>query len=325
MIDVRYRQTWFDAVLADAELSPTVCRVAMALGFSMHIGSGDCYPSYDLLGKKAACSRDTAMRAVKTLEAGGWVRIARSKGRKSNAFTLTLPATLTAKVETVDAAFATVPDAPDATVDTLAPVSNGGTAMQPLALPQQSQADATVARMKQSQIEAATVAELCDPKRIEKIPPYNPPIAQPAKVNDAFETLCEIWSDDIGDRGRARTAFTRAVSVLNVDPDKIVAAARERRIQRLSSHGAAAEPLATWLRREGWAVPPKLAMARQSTGQTMSQVFVEEGSDAWRAWVAHRRHEGKTVPATAFSSKQGRRGWLFPSEYPPKVREAAYG
>lgn len=51
------------------------------------------------------------------------------------------------------------------------------------------------------------------------------------------------------------------------------------------------------------------------------KVFVEKGSDAWRAWCAHA---GKTYPETEDRS-QGivRMGWHFPTEYPQAQETAA--
>lgn len=51
------------------------------------------------------------------------------------------------------------------------------------------------------------------------------------------------------------------------------------------------------------------------------KVFVEKGSDAWRAWCTHA---GKTYPETEDRS-QGivRMGWHFPTEYPQAQETAA--
>ncbi|WP_237152396.1 helix-turn-helix domain-containing protein [Oryzibacter oryziterrae] len=324
MIDFRARQAWFNAVLACPDLPPTVRLVATALGFAMHVGNGQCFPSYETLGAKCAMSARTAMRAVQALEASGWLGVARTKGRRSNTFTLLMPSDqqiepdqsgqltdLLALGSTAIEDYAAKPAPP-----------NSDKAMSLLPPGEPCQSFVTVVDGQQCQTAHPTVTELCHPKIIENIPPYNPPIAQPSKVNDAFELLCEIWSDDIGDRGRARTAFHRAVTALTVDPDKIIEAARERRLMRFTGRALPPEALAQWLRREGWSALPSLGSRKhERPSAALSRVFVEEGSEAWRAWVRYRQANGQSKPpATTFAGERGRRGWHFPSEMPPTAK-----
>ena len=48
-----------------------------------------------------------------------------------------------------------------------------------------------------------------------------------------------------------------------------------------------------------------------------TQVFVEEGSPGWRAWIAQR---GKTPPTV---TNEGKTGWYFPSEFPAQQARGA--
>ena len=311
MIDVRYRTIWQNAVLACPDLSATVCRVAMAISQCLYPGN-DCFPSYELLGKNAAVSRDTAMRAVKGLEAAGWLGVMRTKGRRSNTFMLLMPASLA------------IPEAPALMTgnDAVRPlaVSQQSQAGATVALSEQSQAGATVAKMEQSQIAAPTVAQLCNPKNSKNISPLNPPTQPGSDIDAAFEVLWTIWSND-ADKGKARSAFHRATSAsgLGVSPEAIIAAARERRLRRLTANASEAVPLARWLRGEGWSGEAKPASAheRKPAQAAKPQVFVEEGSPAWTAWRTYRQRQGKSTPSSTFASQSGRRGWHFESEWPP--------
>lgn len=318
MIDVRYRTIWQNAVLACPEISATVCRVAMAISQRLHPGS-ECFPSYELLGKSAAISRDTAIRAVKWLEAAGWLGVTRTKGRKSNTFTLLLPASVA------------IPEPlqiPTSSNDVRPlEVVEQSQAVATVAPSERSQAGATVAEKEQSQIAPPTVAELCDPKKYKNIYPLNPPTQPGNDIDAAFEELWEIWANNT-DKGKARSAFHRAVTGLRVPPETIIAAARERRLKRLAGQVAEAVPLARWLRGEGWSAETKPASSREQKASEAKRadIFVEEGTAAWKAWKEHRKREGKGVQsAFAFQSERGRRGWYFETEWPVGSREVQYG
>jgi hypothetical protein len=50
------------------------------------------------------------------------------------------------------------------------------------------------------------------------------------------------------------------------------------------------------------------------------QVFVIEGSRAWLAWLDHRRRSGRMAAfptCTGTGEFANRRGWYFPSLFPP--------
>lgn len=298
MIDVRFRTVWQNAMLACPEVSGTVCRVGMVVSQFTHPGN-ECFPSYELLGQRAAVSRDTAIRAVKSLEAAGWLSVTRTKGRKSNTFTLLMPASVAV---------------PEPLITTSSEAD-----LRPLEVVEQSQAGATVAKQEQSQMAPSTVKELCGPKNNKNISPLTPQAQTCTDTDAAFEELWEIWGNVL-DKGKARSAFHRAVNGLRVVPSTIIEAARERRLRRLAGHVAEAVPLARWLRDEGWSVDAKQAAARELKAAEAHpvKVFVEEGTPAWKAWKEHRRRQGLGVQsAIAFPSKRGRRGWLFESEWPP--------
>lgn len=324
MIDVRFRDIWQRAILSCHDVPPNVCRVAMAISLRLYVGRGNCFPSYERLAEDAAVSRDTVIRAVKTLEAAGWLGVIRSKGRKSNSFTLLMPPSMAVDVGTCQAIDAELSQS-------MAPAEQSQ-AGATVATPEQSQAAATVApverpqaaaavaEMKQSHIEAQTVAEPCHPKKIEENTPLTPQASSGTVA--AFEKLWEVWENDT-DKGRARAAFHRATSPsgLNVPAETIIEAARSRRIRRFTSNVPEAVPLARWLRDEGWAVAAKRSTSgeRQAVQPARPLVFVEEGTPAWRAWQDAKRREGKRFTARSFPSQPGRLGWYFDSEWPVTV------
>lgn len=311
MIDVRFRHVWMGAVLADKRL-PDGCKlIALALANTINVASGACHPSYETLAKNTNKSRDTAMRAVKRLEAAGWLGIARTKGRKANSFTLLMPSNLavTPAIGDVEQAVSTVAPREDATV-------NGRKYTQPLPNNEQSHMAATDANRQQSQIDGSTVAKLCHPEQIEQNPPYSPPVAQqePTSVDPQFEELWKQWGDGDG-KGKARSAFHRAVNALGVSAETILEAAEKQFAERFWDRKTKTKPsLSRWLRDEGWANKPKSAPAEKPSTR---RVFVEEGTPAWNEWVAYRQRQGKKIPSETMQLEGRRRGWHFPSEYPP--------
>lgn len=65
-----------------------------------------------------------------------------------------------------------------------------------------------------------------------------------------------------------------------------------------------------WLRKRRWI--DLSALRTTAEGRAQTRIFVIAGSDAWRAWLAHRR--ARSFPTT---SRGGREGWFFPSLFPP--------
>lgn len=348
MIDVRFRQIWFNAVLACGDLSPVVRLVAQAIGHAMNVGTGQCNPSYDTLGDRTHQSARTCMRAVKALEDAGWVAVVRTKGRHSNSFVLKMPASVAVDVD-LGSGFtpqSEVAASPTAT----APAANGDKALSlfvpaepcpssvTVASGEPCQSSVTVegaepchssvtdADGQQCQIGPATVTELCHPNNKNKYTPLTPLAQSGTDIDAAFEELWEIWGND-ADKGKARSSFHRAVTGLRVDPSTIIEAARERRLRRLTGHVVEAEPLARWLRGEGWSAETKPATSRKPRPAqgARPEVFVEEGSAPWKAWKEFRRRQGKGTPATSFASQGGRRGWHFPTEFPAGSHEVHHG
>lgn len=283
------------------------------------------------------------MRAVKTLEAAGWLGVARSNGRHANSFTLLMPGDQSIS--------------PDADIRQLADFRSDNTADWPVSYPDRAERIEAVSchahnretvsgdilhadngiiqkrplngitpKPERSQNRTATVAEPCDPKREEKYSPLNPPTRTGTDLNAAFEELWQIWANGT-DKGKARSAFHRAVTGLNVTPETIISAARERRLRRLTGQVAETEPLARWLRKEGWAGEPASAPSRdpKSAYAAKASVFVEEGSAAWNAWKDSRKRQGLSLVARSFPSKPGRFGWYFESEWPVGSREVHHG
>lgn len=280
MIDIRARQLWQDAVLASPDLSPAVRCVAMAIGFAMHIGGQGCYPSYQLIADKSACSRATAIRAVKTLEAKGWLGVARTGGRRANNFTLLMPASLAVPIceeirQLADYCVgkpATLPESRSDKVDqrrefAALPDDQSGQMAEFFSIPdgqhdtsdrpkeplgdqlngsiQKQPLNGSNTDLERLQIAPATVAEPCTPKKKKNIPPYTP---------------------------------------------------------RIATYGGG---------------------IKSSTPHSPSLLFVEHGTEAGWAWERYwLKTKGKRPPWQCSPSTGYRRGWWFPSEFPPVGQEA---
>lgn len=83
----------------------------------------------------------------------------------------------------------------------------------------------------------------------------------------------------------------------------------------LPEPAGAAPPSKNIFFHDGLTPPPKGAVFMTiETGPPMPMVFVQEGSKAWDAWIAHRARSARRVP-TAWS--EGKTGWWFESLFPP--------
>lgn len=322
MIDVRFRTVWQNAVLACPDISATVCRVAMSISQFMHPGN-ECFPSYERLAERSSVSRDTAIRAVKRLEVAGWLGVTRTMGRKSNTFTMLMPAS----VAVPEPLIATPNEADLRSLEVVEQSQAGATVARleqsqagaTVGACERPQAGATVAKQEQSQMAPSTVAELCGPKNNKNISLLTPQAQTCTDTDAAFEELWEIWGNVL-DKGKARSAFHRAVNGLHVDPSTIIGAARDRRIgRRLSGDVPEAVPLARWLRGEGWSAETKPASSRETKASQVKRadIFIEEGTPQWKAWREDYKRNGKGLIARSFPSKPGRFGWHFESEWPP--------
>jgi hypothetical protein len=335
VIDVRFRQIWFNAVLACKELPAPVRLVAQAIGHVMNVGTGQCNPSYETLGERTGQSARTCMRAVKTLEAADWIAVVRTKGRHSNNFVLKMPASAAVSVDLTTELPLQTAEAPAVMVAE----TNRDKALSPFAPAQPCQSSVTVpvsqpchssvtdAEEQQCQIEPPTVTELCHPNNKNKYIPLKPPTQTGTDIDAAFEELWEIWANNT-DKGKARSAFYRAVTGLRVDPSTIIEAARDRRIgRRLSGDVPEAVPLARWLRGEGWSAETKPASSREPKASKVkrAEIFIEEGTPQWKAWREDYKRNGNGLTARSFPSKPGRFGWYFETEWPVGSREVQYG
>jgi hypothetical protein len=87
------RDDWIAAMLATSESALDWRAKVTATRIALHhnIETGQCDPS--IIGLAAGCgvSENTIRSAIKTLEATGWVRVDRSRGRHRNAFQLLTP------------------------------------------------------------------------------------------------------------------------------------------------------------------------------------------------------------------------------------------
>jgi hypothetical protein len=79
-----------------------------------------------------------------------------------------------------------------------------------------------------------------------------------------------------------------------------------------------------YLRDKAWEAMDHVRAGRRE-GTAVPSFFVHEGSDAWRAWVEHRRRAEDRATGYPTTTKDGRRGWYFPSPFPPRSAAPAAG
>ena len=116
-------------------------------------------------------------------------------------------------------------------------------------------------------------------------------------------------------------AIRRLWARLSPDDRKAAAAKAVDWRSKAKAGGLRSFSASRYLRDKAWQSLDVLK-AGQKAGVSAPTLFVFEGSDAWNAWCEHRRRtEGRTTgyPVT---THEGRRGWWFPSLWPPKAGPA---
>lgn len=315
----------------------------MAVGQAVYIGQASCFLSYDTLAAKTGLHRVTVVKAIKELQKAGWISVMRTRGRRSNTYALSLPVPLRfpdeetrqlADIAENKAAnwpgsnpdkieqggnFATLPavniggqDEAEqlsccATVGGHFEAANSSVAKLPLSGEEQSPSYATDADRQQLQNAAPTVVKLDYPIIEKKKKTYNPLGADDGNHSALFERLWALWGGG-GFEDRAKRRFDKTL-MDGVDPAIIIAAA-ERRRKRLDRFGLReAGMLYLWLRRGDWQREPDVP----------KQVFVEQGTKAGRAWERNWLETKCVRPPWQSVREQGfKRGWYFPSEFPPE-------
>jgi hypothetical protein len=90
----KQRDVWMRALVADHSLSPMTRLVGVRLGLHFNCKTGRCDPSYATLAAEVAISERSAIRAVSSLKAQGWIAVKQRGGgyrTYSNNFTLQTP------------------------------------------------------------------------------------------------------------------------------------------------------------------------------------------------------------------------------------------
>lgn len=168
---------------------------------------------------------------------------------------------------------------------------------------------------------------------VSPIPPSNLPKPFPKKtpkgvqkgVSENFEILWAAYPrrDGANPKEPARKAYISAIQS-GVEHSDIAAgveryAADEQRRNHIGTPYVA--QFVTWLRQRRWVSEEQ---PKAQSPPQLQQVFVVEGSDAWREWCDYRRKIGANKPFVCPESANNgfRRGNWFPSEYPPKTESS---
>jgi DNA-binding transcriptional MocR family regulator len=80
---------WREAI-ADSELDATAKLVAHTISTYMN-GAGDSFPGKDAIAKRSSLGKRAVDRAIDRLEAHGYLRVERSKGRRPNHYWADVP------------------------------------------------------------------------------------------------------------------------------------------------------------------------------------------------------------------------------------------
>jgi len=134
-------------------------------------------------------------------------------------------------------------------------------------------------------------------------------------TNEFEKTFWPLYPHKIG-KGVAKRSFKAARRRVELQPlmDGLVAYMRTKPAGREWCNPS------TWLNQDRWLDRPAEANAPvpQSLSMVTKSYFVPKDSDAGRVWWEHRFQTTGKYPPT---DKNG--GWHFPSEWPPKIQEAA--
>lgn len=92
--DVRARSEWMEGLLADPALADSAKVVALRLALHLNLATGRCDPSVERLAKGSGRQVRAVYSTISLLEQAGWIRRTGRKGRHSNQYALSRPATL---------------------------------------------------------------------------------------------------------------------------------------------------------------------------------------------------------------------------------------
>lgn len=139
-------------------------------------------------------------------------------------------------------------------------------------------------------------------------------LAQPrAKVNrePGFEEFWAHCPRKVG-KGSARIAYRKAIT--QTSPETLLAALRVFAAKQLGKEPNFIPHPASWLNAERW-LDAELAPPLAGSSAPGIPVFTE--TPQWAAWTKHRG--GREPPETdiRIEGQQVRRGWRFPTEWPP--------
>ena len=154
-------------------------------------------------------------------------------------------------------------------------------------------------------------------------PPWPPDEIEPFPPG-AFEQFWSACPERIG-YGAAKKAFEKVQKRRPVSFPTLMAAFE--RYKRTKPPDRAWCHPATWLNQERWkdgAGQATSGGASTPGSSPQGRVFVEFDTPAWRAWQAEARKRGiRGYPPV--DGPGGKRGWHFPSEWPPRCGETDAG
>lgn len=145
-----------------------------------------------------------------------------------------------------------------------------------------------------------------------------PPPSKPENPQtDGFEETWEAYPRKVS-KGAARRAFKTALQ--KTSAPVVLAAVKAFAAKCAGTDEKFIPHFASWLNAERWQDADLSPTPRN--GHCLVQVAVLEGSDAWQAWT---RHRGRPPPVTDIreDGKPPRRGWYFPTEFPPPTPHKA--
>ncbi|MFY9294023.1 MAG: helix-turn-helix domain-containing protein [Methylorubrum rhodinum] len=144
-----------------------------------------------------------------------------------------------------------------------------------------------------------------------------PPGRLAGEIEAAFERLWAAFPEG-GRIDADRTAAEQTFAALEPADRELAITAAVGYAAHVMKHQGRPKALHTWLRARRFLNLRPAAPAAPTAGSAAGpRVFIEQGTDAWEAWMGYRRDRGEGGCPAVEKSGHRNPGWYFPSAMPP--------
>ncbi|GJE43843.1 hypothetical protein AEGHOMDF_3022 [Methylobacterium soli] len=284
MIELRDRERWIAAVLADPEMTAQCKVVAVRLALHHNIGTGRCDPSVDGLAAGACCTSRAVEKAIAFLDKAGWISRSSTRGRHRNRYQL--------RVERASAHPSKSPD--DESETLLTPNGNSGFKQMN---PERRDASTPNGGSPQPRTAIRANREENREKEQRKDSPQNPSShdhrdrGRSAEADSEPEGFSEWWVQyprRTGEDG-ARRAYAQIVREGRASPSELMDGVRRYAATRIGQEERYTTTPINWLRNGCWSYQPAPQLQAR-IGNGFSELAERKARGDWSVYRSPWAH-----------------------------------